>query len=105
MSDSPSHQAELTVTKIRVQVEEAVSDVPVFSVTSNDEPVVTRRELWSYYCVFLFSLRRRFTEGALKCTIMEITCVSVDLLLRYNILLQSSLVINQGVGPLGLLAR
>ena len=33
----------------------SVSVTPVSPQSHHDEPVVTRRELWSYYCVFYYT--------------------------------------------------
>ena len=32
--------------------DDATTDVPVFSPRISDEPIVTRKELWSYYCMY-----------------------------------------------------
>lgn len=41
------------------------SDVSLVTSSSNDEPIVTRRELWSYYC----TQRRHFSPTALVLTV------------------------------------
>jgi len=52
MLDSSSRsQAELVNSKDEKQIGEA-SNVPIISTRSDVEPIVTRRELWSYYCRF-----------------------------------------------------
>ena len=83
MLDSSSRfQAELVNTKVEKQIGE-VSDVPIISARSDVEPIVTRRELWSYYCMFLFLLQvyRRLSDKDSKCTLMAITCVFANPLL------------------------
>ena len=67
MSDSPSHlQAKLALTKNGKQIEELASDIPISSITSDDEPIVTRRELWSYYCRFPFPLHKHLSDAAFE---------------------------------------
>jgi hypothetical protein len=51
---TPEHlvpELALSVTVVRKD-DAAVSEVPVVAPPSYHEPVVTRRELWSYYCAF-----------------------------------------------------
>jgi len=51
MLDSPSHfQAELDTTKDEKRIGELASDVPISTLAASDDPIVTRKELWSYYC-------------------------------------------------------
>jgi len=56
MLDSPSHfQAELDTTKDEKQIGKLAPDVPIITLAASDdlnEPIVTRKELWSYYCTF-----------------------------------------------------
>jgi hypothetical protein len=65
--------------------DDATTDVPVFSPRISDEPIVTRKELWSYYRMYRSSSIMTFTvtwlswaHGLTACNqyiTMEIMCV------------------------------
>ena len=57
----------------------AASEGPVISPPSYHEPVVTRRELWSYYCTSLDVICDAIMSltGYYQCITTEITCVSL----------------------------
>ena len=71
---------ELALPEVRKD-ESASESVPMAPVAapSYDEPVVTRRELWSYYCVYpsLFAIS---LTASLQCINLGITYVSLVLL-------------------------
>ena len=74
---------------------------PPLSSIRRDEPIVTRRELWSYYCQSSFPLERRcgfFSKILSKCTTTEIMYADSSYFPDH---LGSNFVQLKGVGPNG----
>jgi hypothetical protein len=74
--------SEVIPPEIQKDEDVSVSVTPVAPQSYHDEPVVTRRELWSYYCVyhyiFLHCLLQRLLTYSLQCIHLEITYVSLS---------------------------
>jgi hypothetical protein len=81
---SLGHPAQESVHPAVRKDEEDTDHSPAALPLISDEPIVTRKELWSYYCIFS-SLSPRgspsLTSCCYQCTTMETTCVDLFVLL------------------------
>lgn len=70
-------------TSTKVQDDNAVASFQFVSSLQPDEPVVTRKELWSYYCQSSLSLTSSSLKSSIQCITTATMYVTVDAFILY----------------------